>query len=176
MRKYISQKDLTEKSVELWAKELEQTTFRELTEDEFFMMSFVTFNEDYIQKDESKAFQSLTEEWNGVSIIVNRLKLHSFTMSNAAMLLCGSMIDSPGEAVMLLNYIQYRCSKHSIHHVDMKALSSKIIPDGFFTKETLSEFWEKQKFVSEEGRLLNMLDYPKFAESISVESLKKDNQ
>ena len=176
MRKYLSYKDLTEKSVELWAKELEQTTFRELTGEEFSMMYFVTFNEDYIQKDESKAFQSLTDKWNGISIIIRRLKLHSFTMSNAAMMVCGDMVGSPGEAVMLLNYIQYRCSKHCIHHVDMKALSSKIIPDGFFTKETFSEFWEKQKFVSEEGRLLNMLDYPQFAESISVESLKKDNQ
>ena len=74
---------------------------------------------------------------------------------------------------MLLNYIQYRCSKHCVHHVDMKALSTKIIPDGFFTKEVLSEFWDIQKFVSEEGHFLNMLDYPQFAESISVEHLKK---
>ena len=139
------------------------------------LFSFAVFYEPKIEAD-TNTFKKMLGGWNGVSIVYRRLAMHSYTMSKAAMLACGGMVDSPGEAVILLNYIQYCCSKHRIHHVDMKALSTKIIPGGFFTKESLSEFWEKQKFVSEEGHLLNMLDCPRFAESISVESLKKDNQ
>ena len=82
------------------------------------------------------------------------------------------MINSPGEMVMMANYIRYRCHRYQINHVDMRALSEKIMPMGWFDMETLSQFWDKQKYVSDSGGLANMLDRSDCAVSISVNHLK----
>ena len=42
----------------------------------------------------------------------------------------------------------------------------KLIPDGWFDDDVLSKAWEKQKYVTENGALFNMLDNVEFMNSI----------
>ena len=51
----------------------------------------------------------------------------------------------------------------------MKELGTRIMPNGWFSKDVLQDFWERQKYVTETGILANMLDNPEFGTSISVQ-------
>lgn len=162
--KYKSYKELNSSSIEEWARELDECPKRELTSDESDVFMRMGLLEKEIEND--KDFDNLLKGWNGVALFYKRLLIHTYTMTKAAKVCCCMMIDSPGEMVMMANYIQYRCHLHKIKHVDMRALSEKIMPMGWFDKETLSTFWDKQKYESESGHLLNMLDNPEFGLSI----------
>jgi hypothetical protein len=162
--KYKSYKELNSSSIEEWAKELDCEQKRELTTEETELFLEAALVEKYVEN--SLDFEEKIKGWNGVNLLHKRLSVHDFTMSKASQLCCGMMIASPGEMVMMANYIQYRCHLHKIKHVDMRALSEKIMPMGWFDKETLSKFWDKQKYESESGHLLNMLDNPEFGLSI----------
>lgn len=165
-KKYKTYKELDGGSIGRWAEELDQRQKKELTHNEMDTFFLMDRCEKDIEKDGKGLFKELLAGWNGVAIINKRLTVHSFTLSKAAMLCCGNMVASPGEAVMMLNYIQYRCHRHKIKHVDMNALMQRIMPMGWFDKETLQEFWEKQKYVTESDHLANMLDNPEFGLTI----------
>ena len=167
---YKSYKDLTEHSIEEWARELDECPKRELTSEESFAFMNMGLTEKEVEKD--KDFETLLKGWNGVALLHKRLLVHSYTMTKAVKICCGMMINSPGEMVMMANYIQYKCHRHQIKHVDMRALSEKIMPMGWFDMETLSKFWDKQKYVTESGGLANMLDSPEYGLSIRVHNLK----
>ena len=162
--KYKSYKELNSSSIEEWAKELDCERKRELSGEESHAFMTMALTEKEVEKD--KDYEMLLKGWNGVALLHKRLLIHTYTMTKAAKICCGMMIASPGEMVMMANYIQYRCHLHKIKHVDMRALSEKIMPMGWFDKETLSTFWDKQKYESESGYLLNMLDNPEFGLSI----------
>lgn len=164
--KYKSYKELNSSSIEEWALELDKCPKRELTSDESYAFMCMGLLEKDIEKDKDKDFDNLLKGWNGVALLHKRLLIHTYTMTKAAKVCCGMMINSPGEMVMMANYIQYRCHRHKIKHVDMRALSEKIMPMGWFDLETLSKFWDKQKYESESGQLLNMLDNPELGLSI----------
>lgn len=166
MRKYRGYNELSGSSVEAWAKELDQRKKQMLSNSDAAFLLQLTLNEQKIEEDNDGAFDKMLNGWNGVAILHRRLQVHTFTMSKAALMFCGLTVKSPGEAVMMANYIQYRCHEQGIQHVDMRALNSRIMPDGWFGQETLSEFWEKQKYVSEDGHLINMLDTRHYATSI----------
>lgn len=162
--KYKSYKELNSSSIEEWAKELDCERKRELSGEESHAFMTMALTEKEVEKD--KDYEMLLKGWNGVALLHKRLLIHTYTMTKAAKICCGMMIASPGEMVMMANYIQYRCHLHKIKHVDMRALSEKIMPMGWFDKETLSTFWDKQKYESESGYLLNMLDNPELGLSI----------
>lgn len=165
---YKSYKELGSDSIAKWAAQLDVAERREMTKEEGNFLFGMTLNEKDVEKDEKGVFDKVLEGWNGISIIYKRLQLHSFTMSKAAMVYCGFVVESPGEAVMMLNYFQYRCFINKIKHVDMNALGTRIMPMGWFSKDVLQEFWERQKYVTEDNRLANMLDNPKFGSSICL--------
>lgn len=169
-KKYKTYKELDGGSIERWAEELDQRQKRKLTHEE--VEGFLIFSEaeKRLEQDDS-IFESILKRWNGTAIIHQRLRCHTFTMSKAAMLCCGDMVTSPGEAVMMMNYIQYRCHRHKIKHVDMEALGLYIMPMGWFDKETLQEFWEKQKYETGETSLANMLDNYEFG--LTIRNLQK---
>lgn len=171
-KEYKSYKELNGNSIGKWAAQLDMDKHRELTEEEMNVFFKMNLNEKEVEKDEKGAFAGLLDGWNGVNLIYKRLLIHSFTMSKAAMLCCGYMVTSPGEAVMMTNYMQYRCFIHKITHIDMNALSTRIIPMGWFDQEVLRNYWDKQKYVTETGHLANMLDNPEYGLSISVHHLK----
>lgn len=170
-KKYKTYKELDGGSIERWAEELDQRQKREMTHEEMELFVFAKTKEKEIEKDKNHTFSDLVNTWSGTAIINKRLQRHTFTMSKAVMLFCGDMVTSPGEAVMMLNYIQYRCHRHNIKHVNMEALSRYIMPMGWFDKETLQEFWEKQKYVTESEHLANMLDNYEFG--LTIRNLQK---
>ena len=172
MGKYRNHDQLGHDAIEQWAKELEGAPKRDLTREE--SLAFITMGEAEKEEDSSgfrQMFDSLLGEWNGVALLHRRLSLHDYTMSKAAQITCGLMINTPGEMTMMANYIQYQCYKHRINHVDMKSLSKFIMPLGWFSQRVLSEFWDKQKYISPDRHLLNMLDNPEYGLSIRLKSI-----
>lgn len=164
--KFKSYKELSETSIEEWAKELDACEKRILEPKEYHVFMVMYQNEKAVEDDKDKRFKSLLNGWNGTNLINRRLLLHSYTMTKATQIFCGMLINSPGEMVMMANYFQYKCHLHHIKHIDMRALSEKIIPMGWFSRDTLQQFWDKQKYVAEDNRLLNMLDNPEYGRSI----------
>lgn len=164
--KFKSYKELSETSIEEWAKELDACEKRKLDIKEFDAFIVMFQYEKIVEHDKNKNFKSLLNSWNGTTLIHRRLLLHSYTMTKAAKVFCGMLINSPGETVMMANYFQYKCHLHHIKHIDMRALSEKIIPMGWFSRDTLQQFWDKQKYVAEDNSSLNMLDNPEYGKSI----------
>lgn len=167
-QKFKSYKDLSETSIEEWAKELDACEKRILDIKEFDAFLVMSQYEKNVEKDQNKTFERLLETWNGTALLHNRLNLHTYTMSKAAKVSCGVLINSPGEMVMMANYFQYKCHLHHIKHIDMRALVEKIMPMGWFSRDTLQQFWDKQKYVAEDNRLLNMLDNPEYGKSLII--------
>ena len=167
-QKFKSYKDLSETSIEEWAKELDACEKIEF--DPVVIDPFIKFclNEKAVEEDKSNIFQTALESWTGSALLHKRLTLHNYTMTKSAKLFCGILITSPGEMVMMANYFQYKCHLHQINHIDMRALSEKIIPMGWFSRDTLNQFWDKQKYVSEDNSLLNMLDNPEYGKSLII--------
>lgn len=165
---YKSYKELGSDSIAKWAAQLDVAERIEMTEEEAGVFLGMKRHEAEVERDRDGSFAGLLSGWNGVNLIYKRLQLHSFTMSKAAMVYCGFVIESPGEAVMMLNYFQYRCFINETKHVDMNALGTRIMPMGWFSKDVLREFWERQKYVTEDNRLANMLDNPEFGSSICL--------
>lgn len=166
--KFKSYKNLSESSIEEWAKELDACEKRilDLEEADAFIVMFQ--NEKKVEDDKDKSFESLLKGWNGTNLIHRRLLLHSYTMTKAAKSFCGKLINSPGEMVMMTNYFQYKCHLHQINHIDMRTLGEKIMPMGWFSRDTLQQFWDKQKYVAGNNCLLNMLDNPEYGKSLII--------
>ena len=165
---YKTYKELNENSIEQWAAELDAKPKGILSDEEIGSLVRLTVHEKVFEDDEDGKFSEWCKGWNGVAIINKRLQLHTFTMSKAAQTFMGLLIDQPGKAVMALNYFQYKCAKMNIQHIDMARLCSRIIPDGWFSDDTLREAWEAQKYLSENDGLLNMLDNPAYGKSIGM--------
>lgn len=166
MNKFKTYKDLDEHSIERWAKELDSQPKKSLTEEECEALVLCMSREKEIERPDDQLFDDLISGWNGVSIIHKRLQVHSFTMTKASVIFCGMMVDSPGKAVMMLNYIQYKCCLHGIKHVDVNSLGLHVIPMGWFGEDVLKQAWDNQKYISEDGSLCNMLDDPEYMKSI----------
>lgn len=166
MNKYKSYTELNKESVEWWAKALDEEKKEYLPKETVELFLAASLSEQAFEEDKDGSFSKLLGKWNSVSIIQKRLQYHTFTMGKAAILIAGMLVSTPGEVVIMLNYFQYRCHLRGIKHIDMKNLSIYMIPDGWFSKDTLYQYWEKQKFVSKDNSLANMLDYPLYAKSI----------
>lgn len=166
MKNYKQHTQLAKDSVEWWAKALEDEKTERLQKDDAELILILSLNEPEVEQDSDGMFQQQLGGWNTVSILHSRLKMHTFTMSKAAIWACSVLVSTPGEAVIMLNYFQYRCHCRGIKHIDMKALCQDMIPNGWFPKNTLEHYWDKQKFISKDRDLLNMLDCLEYAESI----------
>lgn len=164
--KFKSYTELVSDSVEWWAKALDEEPRIEMSDDQMKVFSSMFLHESEVEADEDGAFAGLLGKWNVTTIIHRRLQCHTFTMSKAAILACSMLATSPGQVVIMLNFFQYRCHLHGIRHIGMRELGFKIIPHGWFSESTLSKYWDKQKFSHPKDGLLNMLDYPQYAESI----------
>ncbi len=68
---------------------------------------------------------------------------------------------------MYSNYLAYKAKDLNLEQITVKDLYEKIIPFGAFTKDTLSEYWDKQKVETDGFRGSdNLLDYIGAAVSI----------
>lgn len=165
---YKTYKELNESSIEQWAAELDEKPKRRLFDEEMGSLISLTLHEKVFEDDKDGKFAELCKGWNGVAIINKRLQLHTFSMSKAAQIFMGLLINQPGKAVMALNYFQYKCAKMNLWRIDMTLLCGRIIPDGWFPDDTLREAWEAQKYVSKDDGLQNMLDNPAYGKSIGM--------
>lgn len=77
-----------------------------------------------------------------------------------------TLVDRPAIAVMYANYLQYKCFQYGVKEININALKYILLCKGVFSEEVLHEMWDKQKFISNEKHLLNMLDFPQYMESI----------
>lgn len=127
-------------------------------------------------------FLSLTlkeEEMNGlyaeieknhlpISILKNRLESLNCSSDKGSLVTTALFCDTPGEAVMYANYIAYKVKKLGLESFSINNLCTDIFPFGSFTKETLNNYWDKQKVRTGVNRGSdNLLDYPTASASIS---------
>jgi hypothetical protein len=164
---YKNEKDLGPDSIQKWCEEMDKKPRSALTQEQAHIIVLSTINEESIAKDPK--VEELYDEWNAIGLLYKRIKYcHTYTIEKAALIFLSCGIDSPGNSTQYANFLQYKCWQLGIKHIDMKALIGRILPGGFFTKETLDEMWEKQKYISDEKfpSLRNMLDNARFMESI----------
>lgn len=165
---YRKETELGPDAIQKWCEELD----RKKTSNEYYGYDIHFLRHSKCENDIEKIYNSGDKEgfnrWYGAPIFYERIKkYHSFTATKAVMMFLGLFFERPGMVVEYCNYMQYKCWKHGIKHIDMLSFSVFICPEGFFSEETLHEMWEKQKIISKDGGgLANMLDYPEFMESI----------
>jgi len=114
-------------------------------------------------------YEKLKNESASLSILKDRIENLNRVMSKEALILCSIFCRTPGECVMYANYIAYKMKCNNIETLSIDHLCSDIFPFGFFTDETLKEFWDVQKVRVPSGKSGsdNLLDYPKASVSIS---------
>ena len=117
-------------------------------------------------KPEEDKIKELVKE-DGMSLLIrNRVKaVHTYKLTDCAVLTLSILCDRPGIAVQIINYIQYRCWMCRRKTVDMQVML-EIFPNVFFSVDDLQRMWDKQKFITNNGMSANMLDFPEYMESI----------
>lgn len=164
--KFRKETELGPDAIQKWCEELDSREKVELSPEDAGILIKLAVNEKALNSDPE--FEKNLNEWNATAILNKRIKeFHTYTASNAVLMFLGCMIDRPGIAVEYANYMQYKCWKHGIKHIDLLVFSRCILPHGMFSMETLREMWDKQKIIPKDGgSLANMLDHPEFMESI----------
>lgn len=71
--KFKSYKELSETSIEEWAKELDACEKRKLEPEECHVFMVMFQNEKEVEDDKDKRFESLLNGWNGTNLIHRRL-------------------------------------------------------------------------------------------------------
>lgn len=124
------------------------------------------FKEDGI--DRSVNIQKLLEDkkLGYASVIWWRVKyFHSFTISPSLALFLGDIVSNLGTSTMISNFLQYKAFLLKLKHISLSDFFIKIFPKGWISDEDWHKAWEWQK-IKDEGITDNMLDYPKYMESI----------
>lgn len=102
-----------------------------------------------------------------LGILAGRLDHIDCKLDKASRLLISLSCSIPGAAVMYTYYIAYKMKQEGIDELSLDRLCVDIFPAGFFSEDSLHEYWDKQKVNS--GKNLggdNLLDYPKASESL----------
>ena len=106
----------------------------------------------------------------GLSILEDRLQLLNCEHDKRSMIVIALFCETPGEAVMYAHYLAYKSKELKLDSINSTNLCDSIIPFGPFTKDTLYEYWNKQKVICEEVVYRgsdNLLDYSSAAISIT---------
>jgi hypothetical protein len=75
--------------------------------------------------------------------------------------------STPGDAVMYTYYIAYKMKELGISDLSIEQLCVNVFPFGFFSEDSLHEYWDKQKVnPGKNPGGDNLLDYPKASESL----------
>lgn len=71
---------------------------------------------------------------------------------------------NPGNCIMYLYYLQYYAKKKGIEKISFEQFGMDVFPNGYPSKEILSQIWDSQKSgIATNG---NIIDLPSAAESI----------
>lgn len=108
-----------------------------------------------------------------VLIFKDRLEGLGYTVADGIPSIIGVVGETPGAAVLYANVIAYLAKRDGIKHIDLEALCVKWFPWGFFTRETVNEYWDKQKVARPNDGTLkpdNLLDYKSAAQSLILKA------
>lgn len=156
----LKENELTEKSIELWCDEMEKCTRRPYSDEELKYLKILTRKEDRIEKDPE--VEKVIHQRGSMSLmILERMNyMHTFTMSKAALMMLSILCDRPGIAAEYLCYVQYRCHRQGISHIDMTAFCTYLFPKGPFRMDDLHRLWELQKIETTDSMfgILNLVD------------------
>ena len=102
-----------------------------------------------------------------LSILEGRLDHIGCKLDKASRLLISLFCSTPGDAVMYTYYIAYKMKEAGIKELSLNRVCADIFPFGFFSEESLHEYWDKQKVnPGKNSGGDNLLDYTKASESL----------
>lgn len=132
-----------------WAKELDTEQTCPMSETTAYLMMNLLMG--------SKLSKEAKEDFL-FRIIDKRIQvMHSYLMDDEAKAIIATVCDSPGEAVIYCNYLQWKSDTENLPIITLNDLCMKIFPFGFFTHKSLKKAWDNQKIKGD-----NMLDIIKF--------------
>ena len=102
-----------------------------------------------------------------LAILEGRLEHINCKMDKASRLFISLSCSSPGDAVMYTYYIAYKMKESGISDLSIERLCVDVFPVGFFSEDSLHEYWDKQKVnPGKNPGGDNLLDYAKASESL----------
>jgi len=102
-----------------------------------------------------------------LAILEGRLEHINCKIDKASRLLMSLSFSTPGDAVMYTYYIAYKMKELGISDLSIEQLCVNVFPFGFFSEDSLHEYWDKQKVnPGKNPGGDNLLDYPKASESL----------
>jgi hypothetical protein len=164
--------ELAENSIESWASECKQlfgSQYTPMEEELCYSMARLILGEDEIDKDKNLRDDLEKKRLGLSSLFYLRVQyLHSYEVSLAIPLLVGLIAESPGEAVVYANYLQYEAFNRNKRRLGMQDICF-IFPMGFPSKAALRKAWDLQK-VERRNQYDsdNLLDYPGCMKSITI--------
>jgi len=93
-------------------------------------------------------------------------KIFTYTIDFNLLLLMASLVNSPGNAVMYMWFMQYWAFKNKKSHFTIDIFCREMCSLGVFKQEDLSRLWDEQKVDCCCGLSDNLLDYSLAGESI----------
>ena len=153
-------------NIEEWCKEVDKLPRRLFNGNQMGFLAELLFKEEVVDRrvDIHKLLED--KELGYASVIWLRVKyFHSFTISPSLALFLGDIVSNLGTSTMISNFLQYKAFRLGLKHITLSEFYIMIFPDGWISDEDWRKEWEWQK-IKDEGISDNMLDYPKYMESI----------
>lgn len=160
---------ITPDLVEKWAEWLDrQPKSTELTEDQMKTFVLVTMHEREIEANDELKSMILNGGPSMERLFYNRVKAcHTYTITFAVAIAMASITRTPGEVTMYANYLQYKAKKMGKGLLRMQDIGMHILPYGVFSRETMREAWDRQKYSHDLGSD-NILDHNEAQETIKI--------
>jgi hypothetical protein len=121
----------------------------------------------FSQSEIDEMYDDIKSQHGILSILEGRLVSINCKIDKASRILISLSCSTPGEAVMYTYYIAYMMKKKNISDLSLDRLFIDVFHAGFFSAESLYEYWSKQKV--NQGKIQggdNLLDYSKASESL----------
>jgi len=121
------------------------------------------------QSEIDEMYDDIKSQYGILSILEGRLDSINCKIDKASRILISLSCSSPGEAVMYTYYIAYMMKKKDLSDLSLDRLFIDVFHVGFFSVESLYEYWSKQKV--NQGKIQggdNLLDYSKASESLMM--------
>ncbi len=137
----------------LVCKKMDITEVKPLSDKESeLLVNLFFYNGDFNIKESEKPFIYKLMEKRIIGVF-------DYKVEEKGLLFLSGLIDSPGVAVMMCWYLQYKSKKLKIKKFGLKEICEVVIPNGFFTDSGLRKIWEEQKVNNIGIGSDNLLDY-----------------
>jgi hypothetical protein len=160
------QKDLGPDDIQKWCEDLDRKSKIEINDTQRRLLSIFKMNHEIVGNF-LNAHKELSSQFDYTSFLINLIeKNFTFKIDYPSALIMSTLIDRPAIAVMYAYFLQYKCFQYKVKEVNIETLKDIFLWEGVFSEEVMHEMWDRQKFISNDRQLLNMLDYPQYMESI----------